>query len=75
MISRNLIMISSEGEQWGRDEIYPDTWFNGGSMVYGIQWWLMVSVWALIRTVLPEGNPYNDDIPIYIYIYIMTTLW
>ena len=36
-------------------------------MVYGIQWWLMVSVWALIRTVLPEGNPYNDDIPIYIY--------
>ena len=24
MISRILSMISSEGEQWGRDEIYPE---------------------------------------------------
>ena len=24
MISRILTMISSEGEQWGRDEIYPE---------------------------------------------------
>ena len=30
MISRILTMISSEGEQWARDEIYPD---NGHSYV------------------------------------------
>ena len=34
MISRILTIIPSEGEQWGRDQIYPDKWMN-----HDEPWW------------------------------------
>ena len=37
MISRILTIILSEGEQWGRDQIYPErwnSWFHHGFRIF-----------------------------------------
>ena len=35
MIPRILTMISSGGEQWGRDQIYPNEWYDD---LWGMLW-------------------------------------